>query len=161
MVDATLSLLIDLINPVANLRRQVMFSGPWPVRIVHRSSFQFQSSMKWWLSTPQWSRLNLSSAWTKKPLFKKKHLKSRKIIFKNFFSRGKIDLFAGLPSVIRHYAYKSQIPGAPSLWITLRQLSKKRQAASFCCSLKSLSLSMSRLMVPSFWMLRDNTAKPT
>jgi len=52
-----------------------------------------------------------------KATFQKNPLKSRKIILKKFFSRGKSDLFPGLPFVKWNYACKSQIPGAPSLWI--------------------------------------------
>ena len=85
-----------------------------------------------------------------KATFQKNPLKSRKIILKKFFSRGKSDSFPGLPSVIWKYSYQSQIVGAPSLWITLRLLTKMRQAARFCCSSNSRSRSMSRLMVPSF-----------
>jgi hypothetical protein len=69
---------------------------------------------------------------------------------KIFFGRGKSDSFPGLPSVIWNYSWQSQIVGAPSLWITLRLLTKMRQAARFCCSSNSRSRSMSRLMVPGF-----------
>ena len=43
MVAETESSLLDLIKLVAKRRSRVMFSGPWPVRKVQRSSSQFQS----------------------------------------------------------------------------------------------------------------------
>lgn len=47
MVEAMLALVLVLIKPMAKRRKQVMFAGPWPVRMVLRSSSQFQSSTQW------------------------------------------------------------------------------------------------------------------
>jgi len=41
-----------------------------------------------------------------------------------YFRGGKNDSFSALPSVFQNYSYKSQIVGAPSLWITLQLLTK-------------------------------------
>ena len=43
MVDEMVSLVLERITPMANRRSAVVFSGPYPLRIVHRSSSQFQS----------------------------------------------------------------------------------------------------------------------
>jgi len=45
IVAATVSLDFDLMTPMAKRRSAVMFSGPCSVRIVQRSSSQFQSRM--------------------------------------------------------------------------------------------------------------------
>jgi len=80
----------------------------------------------------------------------KKTTQIPKISFEIFFSRGKTHSFPDLLAVIQNYPYKLQISGAPSLWITVLFLSKKRQAASFCCSSKSRNRSLSRMRVPTF-----------
>jgi hypothetical protein len=85
----------------------------------------------------------------RKPLFKKTGAKSGKLFLKIFSAEEKATHF-----LVYHplfvITWQSQIVGAPSLWITLRLLTKMRQAARFCCSSNSRSRSMSRLMVPSF-----------
>jgi hypothetical protein len=80
----------------------------------------------------------------------KKTTQIPEIFFEIFISREEIHSFPDLLAVIQNYSYKLQISGAPSRWITWPFLSKKRQAASFCCSSKSRNRSLSRIRVPIF-----------
>jgi hypothetical protein len=43
VVGQTVSRDFDLMTPIAKQRSAAMFVGPWPVRMVQRSSSQFQS----------------------------------------------------------------------------------------------------------------------
>ena len=86
----------------------------------------------------------------RKSQFFEKNPENSRIFFEIFFSSWKTHSFPDLLAVIQNYPYKLQISGAPSLWITVLFLSKKRQAASFCCSSNSRKRSLSRMRVPTF-----------